>query len=235
MTAVLPWVTLVVCLAITLARVPSALRGENREVFYIFALISLSIFISIEAPYLVIDGWLGGMNICNLVLRFLLYGTFYFMGIKIATAFGSPAAMKAIRGPLGITAAILVGVLTIYFFLITDTEGSSAGMSGLRWGPSLEAYAFMGRLYPGFVAACLVPAIWRTVVSTAPVLLRIASAVLLLGLSLLLLSQLFPLIPFSEAWLRVLINYSAATFTAIGLAGIWVSKAFARRKTRLSA
>ena len=99
----------------------------------------------------------------------------------------------------------------------------------------MEAYAFMGRLYPGFVAACLVPAIWRTVVSTAPVLLRIASSVLLLGLSLLLLSQLFPLIPFSEAWLRVLINYSAATFTATGLAGIWVSKAFARRKTRLSA
>ncbi|KUM34780.1 hypothetical protein [Arthrobacter sp. EpRS71] len=235
MTAVLPWITLAVCLAITLARIPSAWRGENREVFYVFALISLSIFISIEAPYLVIDGWFGGMNICNLVLRFLLYGTFYFMGIKIATAFGSPSAVRAIKGPLGITAALLVGALTIYFFIITDTQGSSAGMSGLHWGPSLEAYAFMGRLYPGFVAACLVPAIWRTVMSTAPILLRIASALLLLGLSLLLLSQLFPLIPFSEAWLRVLINYSAATFTAIGLAGIWFSKSVARRKQRLSA
>lgn len=235
MTAVLPWVTLVVCLAITLARVPSALRGENREVFYIFALISLSIFISIEAPYLVIDGWLGGMNIGNLILRFLLYGTFFFMGIKIATAFGSPSAVRAIRGPLGITAAAIIGALTIYFFVITDTQGSSAGMSGLKWGPSLDGYAAMGRLYPGFVAACLVPAIWRTVVSTAPVLLRVASAFLLLGLSLLLSSQLFPLIPFSEAWLRVLINYSAALFTCLGLAGIWFSKSFARRKQRLSA
>ena len=234
MTAVLPWVTLVVCLAITVARIPSALRGENRVVFYIFSLISLSIFISIEAPYLVIDGWLGGMNIGNLILRFLLYATFFFMGIKIATAFGSQSAVRAIRGPVGITVAAIVGVLTIYFFLITDTRGSSAGMSGLVWGPSLEAYAFMGRFYPGFVAACLVPAIWRTVASQAPVLLRVASGLLLLGLSLLLLSQLFPLIPFSEAWLRVLINYSAAMFTCIGLAGIWFSKAVARRKRRLS-
>ncbi|WP_420180318.1 hypothetical protein [Paenarthrobacter sp. TA1.8] len=235
MTAVLPWVTLAVCLAITLARVPSALRGENREVFYIFSLISLSILISIEAPYLVIDGWLGGMNIGNLILRFLLYGTFFFMGIKIATAFGSASAVRAIRGPVGITAAAIVGALTIYFFVITDTQGSSAGMSGLKWGPSLDGYAAMGRLYPGFVAACLVPAIWRTVASTAPILLRVASGFLLLGLSLLLSSQLFPLIPFSEAWLRVLINYSAALFTCLGLAGIWFSKSFARRKQRLSA
>jgi hypothetical protein len=235
MTAVLPWVTLAVCLAITLARVPSALRGENREVFYIFSLISLSILISIEAPYLVIDGWLGGMNIGNLILRFLLYGTFFFMGIKIATAFGSASAVRAIRGPVGITAAAIVGALTVYFFVITDTQGSSAGMSGLKWGPSLDGYAAMGRLYPGFVAACLVPAIWRTVASTAPILLRVASGFLLLGLSLLLSSQLFPLIPFSEAWLRVLINYSAALFTCLGLAGIWFSKSFARRKQRLSA
>ncbi|MDR6637278.1 hypothetical protein [Paenarthrobacter nitroguajacolicus] len=235
MTAVLPWVTLVVCLATTLARIPSALRGENRDVFYIFSLITLSIFISIEAPYLVIDGWLGGMNIGNLVLRFLLYATFYFMGIKIAMAFGSASAVRAIRGPIGITAAVLVGALTIYFFAITDTRGSSAGMSGLTWGPSLDGYAAMGRLYPGFVAACLVPAIWRTVASTAPVLLRVASGFLLLGLCLLLLSQFFPLIPFSEAWLRVLINYSAAMATCIGLAGIWFSKAYARRKQRLLA
>ncbi|WP_026548288.1 hypothetical protein [Paenarthrobacter nicotinovorans] len=235
MTAVLPWITLVVCLAITVARIPSALRGENRVVFYIFALISLSIFISIEAPYMVLDGWLGGMNICNLVLRFLLYATFFLMGIKIATAFGSPSAVRAIRGPVGLTVAAIVAVLTVYFFVVTDTRGSSAGMSGLTWGPSLEAYAFMGRFYPGFVAACLVPAIWRTVVSAAPALLRVASALLLLGLCLLLLSQLFPLIPFSEAWLRVLINYSAAMATALGLAGIWFSKAYSRRKRRLAA
>ncbi len=177
------------------------------------------------------------MNIGNLILRFLLYGTFFFMGIKIATAFGSASAVRAIRGPVGITAAAIVGALTIYFFVITDTQGSSAGgMSGLKWGPSLDGYAAMGRLYPGFVAACLVPAIWRAVASTAPpILLRVASGFLLLGLSLLLSSQLFPLIPFSEAWLRVLINYSAALFTCLGLAGIWFSKSFARRKQRLSA
>ena len=232
MTAALPWITLAVCVAVTLARIPSALRGQNRSVFYIFLLISLSIFISIEAPYLVIDGWLGGINVCNLVLRFLLYATFFLMGVKVATAFGSDSAVRAIRGPWGQAVAALVAILTIVFFVITETEGSSAGMSGLTWGPSLEAYAFLGRFYPGFVAACLVPAIWRTVTSSAPVPLRTASALLLLGLSLLLLSQLFPLVPHSAAWLMVLINYSAALLTCIGLTGIWFSKAYAKRKQR---
>ncbi|MEV7604998.1 hypothetical protein AB0N65_06125 [Paenarthrobacter sp. NPDC089322] len=232
MTAVLPWATLIVCLAITIARVPSLLRGENRVVFHIFALITLDILLSIEGPYLAIDAVLGGMNITNLILRFLLYGTFLLMGFKIATAFDSPSAVRAIRGPWGLTVLGVTAALTAYFFVITDTRGSTAGMSGLAWGPSMEAYAALGRFYPGYVSACLLPAIWRTVVGRAPVLLRGASGLLFLGLTLLLLSQLFPLIPPMHHWLRSLINYSAVLATAIGLAGIWFSKTVARRKAR---
>ncbi|MFJ5955193.1 hypothetical protein ACIQC5_04460 [Paenarthrobacter sp. NPDC092416] len=235
MTAVLPWVTLIICLAITAARLPSALRGENRVVFYIFALMSLDILLSIEGPYLAIDSWLGGMNVANLLLRFLLYGTFLLMGIKIATGFGSDSAAKAIRGPLGLTVLSITAALTIYFFVITDTRGSAVGMTGLTWGPSLEAYAALGRFYPGFVSVCLLPAIWRTVAGRAPLLLRGASALLFLGLTLLLVSQFFPLIPAVHLWLRSLINYSAVLATAIGLAGIWFSKAYARRKARRTA
>ncbi|WP_159703431.1 hypothetical protein [Arthrobacter sp. 18067] len=235
MTAVLPWVTLVVCLAITIARIPSLIQGENRVVFYIFALITLDILLSIEGPYLAIDALLGGINVTNLILRFLLYGTFLLMGIKIAMGFGSQSAVRAIRGPWGLTVLGFTVALTIFFFVITDTRGSTVGMTGLTWGPSMEAYAALGRFYPGYVSACLLPAIWRTIVGRYPVLLRGASALLFVGLALLLISQLFPLIPLVHLWLRSLINYSAVLATAIGLAGIWFSKAYSRRKRRLSA
>lgn len=235
MTAVLPWATLLVCLAITIARIPSLLRGENRVVFYIFALITLDILLSIEAPYLAIDALLGGVNVTNLILRFLLYGTFLLMGIKIAMGFASRSAERAIRGPWGLTVLGITVALTTFFFVITDTRGSTAGMTGLTWGPSMEAYAALGRFYPGYVSACLLPAIWRTIVGRYPALLRAASALLFIGLALLLVSQLFPLIPLVHLWLRSLINYSAVLATAIGLAGIWFSKAFARRKARRTA
>jgi hypothetical protein len=235
MTAVLPWATLIVCLAITIARIPSLLRGENRVVFYIFALITLDILLSIEAPYLAIDALLGGNNVTNLILRFLLYGTFLLMGIKIAMGFASKSAERAIRGPWGLAVLGITVALTTFFFVITDTRGSTVGMTGLTWGPSMEAYAALGRFYPGYVSACLLPAIWRTIVGRFPALLRAASALLFIGLALLLVSQLFPLIPLVHLWLRSLINYSAVLATAIGLAGIWFSKAFARRKARRAA
>lgn len=231
MTAILPWATLAVCLLIAVARIPSAIRGENRVLFYIFALITLDILLSIEGPYLAIDSWLGGFNVTNLLLRFLLYGTFLLLGVKLATAFSSPAGVRAIGGAAGLAVLAVIAALTALFFLMTDTRGSTVGLTGLPWSPSLESYAALGRLYPGYVAVCLVPGIWRTVVGTGPFLLRGTSALLLLGLLLLVSSQVFPLIPTENTWLRPLINYSSALATVLGLGGIWLSKAYYRRKS----
>jgi hypothetical protein len=232
MTSLLAWATLVVCLALTAIRVPSAVRGENRLMLILFALISLDILLSIEGPYLLIDAWLGSFNACNLLLRFMLYGTFLLMGFKVARAFGSPDGERAIMGPLGLAVLGIVAAPTACFFFSMDTRGSTVGLSGLAPGPSLEFYAALGRFYPGYVAACLVPGIWRSLRSPGPLLLRTASAALLLGLGLLIVSQLFPLIPESNTSLRPLINYSAALASALGLGGIWLSKTVARRATR---
>lgn len=231
MTAILPWATLAVCLLIAVARIPSAIRGENRSLFYLFSLISLDILLSIEAPYLAIDSWLGGFNLTNLLLRFLLYGTFLLLGVKLATGFGSPAGVRAIGGRVGLAVLAIIAALTAWFFLTTDTRGSTVGLTGLDWGPSLEAYAALGRLYPGYVAVCLVPGIWRTVAGAGPLMLRGTSALLLLGLLLLVSSQIFPLIPQENTWLKPLINYSSALATVLGLGGIWLSKAYYRRKS----
>lgn len=232
MTAVLAWSTLFVCLALTVIRIPSAVRGENRVMLVLFALISLDILLSIEGPYLFIDGLLGGFNVCNLLLRFVLYGTFLLMGFKVAKAFGSPSGERAIRGPLGLAVLVATAALTAFFFFSTNTSGSTVGLAGLTWAPSLEVYAALGRFYPGYVAACLIPGIWRSVRGSGPVLLRTASATLLLGLGLLIVSQVFPLIPASNTWLRPVINYSAALASALGLGGIWLSKTVAHRAPR---
>ncbi|MEZ2389454.1 hypothetical protein AB6813_07875 [bacterium RCC_150] len=232
MSAVLPWATLIVCFALTAIRIPSALRGDNRPMFFLFALISLDILLSIEGPYLFIDGLLGGVNVANLMLRLLLYGTFLLMGVKVARAYGSQSGEWAIRGPLGLIVLAATIILTTYFFLHVDTRGSTVGLSGLPWEPNLEAYAAWGRFYPGYVAACLAPGIWRAVRNPGPGVLRAASGVLLLGLGLLLASQAFLLIPASAEWFRPLVNYSSALATALGLAGIWLSKTLARRGNR---
>lgn len=232
MTAVLPWATLIVCLAITVVRLPSALRGHNRSLFGIFALITLAILLSIEGPYLAIDAALGGINLTNLLLRFVLYATFLLVGVKAARGFGSPAGVRAIQGPAGLVVLGAVAGLTVLFFALTDTRGSTVGLIALPFSHSLEAYAALGRLYPGYVAACLLPGIWRTVAGSGPVLLRVASGLFMLGLVLLLASQLFPLIPPSLAWLRPLINYSAALGVALGLGGIGLSKVVDRRRRK---
>ncbi|GAB2716251.1 hypothetical protein ACX801_11155 [Arthrobacter bambusae] len=232
MTTVLAWATLSICLILTAIRIPSAVRGENRMMFVLFALISLDILLSIEEPYLLIDGWLGNFNLGNLLLRFMLYGTFLLMGIKVARAFGSASGERAIRGPVGLAVLGATGVLTAFFFFSMDTRDSTVGLNDLDPGPALDLYAALGRFYPGYVAVCLIPGIWRSVRGSGPVLLRTASATLLLGLALLAVSQVFPLIPLSNTWLRPLINYSAALATALGLGGIWLSKTVARRTSR---
>ena len=52
MIAVLQWTTLAVCALVAVARIPSALRGENRSIFGIFALSTLAIMLSINVIYL---------------------------------------------------------------------------------------------------------------------------------------------------------------------------------------
>jgi hypothetical protein len=230
--AALPWLTLFVCVAMTAVRVPSAIRGRNRTMFFLFALLSADILLSIREPYLAIDAALGGFNLANLLLRFMLYGTFLLLGVKTAAAFGSSAGLRAIRGRAGIAVLLLVAVLTAWIFFAMETGGSAPGLSGLERSAGLESYAALGRLYPGYVAACLLPGIWRAIRGSGPALLRAASGTLFLGLCLLLLSQAFPLVPESASWLRPAINYSAALACVLGMGGIWLSKSLAHRPAR---
>ena len=241
MIETLQWSTLAICALIAVARVPSTLRGENRSLFGIFALMTLAILLSIQGPYIVIDQALGGINLANLLLRFVIFGAIFFMGIRVSRGFGAGSAYRLITGRAGIIVLLAVSAVVISLFFSMDTAGSSAGLSAIsgkdaRHFALVEYYGAAGRAYPAFVALVLVPAMVRAVRERLPVLVRIAAALLALGGVAVALTLLFPLIPPSLGQIEFIINYTAVLCFVVGLALIWVAKMVnargaARRRT----
>ncbi len=135
MIAILQWTTLAVCALVAIARIPSALRGENRSIFGVFVLSTLAILLSIDVSYLTIDAWLGSENYTNLFLRFVVYGTVLLAGYRIAKAFDARKSIRLIVGPVGKAVLAVVGIATVVLFLLADTAGSVTGLARLREKP----------------------------------------------------------------------------------------------------
>ncbi|PVZ56319.1 hypothetical protein [Arthrobacter sp. H-02-3] len=240
MIGILQWTTLAVCGVVTLARIPSALRGQNRSLFSIFALMTLAILLSIDAPYLAVDRALGGMNIANLVLRFVIFAAIFFLGLRVARGFSANDALRLITGPVGISVAAAASLVVIAVFLMMDTAGSSAGLVGVaakdhRNAALVEYYGAAGRLYPAFITAALFPAMVRTFRSRLPVLVRSSAALLALGTVAISLSLLSPVIPPSLGFLRFVFNYTAILCLVLGLCLVWIAKTLAVRTPKKQA
>lgn len=229
MIAILQWTTLAICSVIAIARIPSALRGENRSLFFIFTLMTLAILLSIDAPYVAIDQALGGINLANLLLRFVIFGVLYFMGVRIAKGFGADNAYRLITGKAGMAALLVISVVMVVLFFLMDTTGSSAGLSEPSHRSQHNAilsqyYGAAGRAYPGFVALVLLPAMLRAVRSRLPVLVRAAAGLLAVGGTAVGLSLLFPAVPPGWGAIKFVVNYTAVLCYAVGLALIWASR-----------
>lgn len=229
MIAVLQWATLTACALAAVARIPSALRGENRSLFFVYAFMTAAILLSIEAPYLAVDGVLGGVNIANLLLRFIIFGTIFALGLRIARGFGAEDGLRLLTGPPGIAFAGAASVALVVLFLMMDTAGSSAGLVAVYAKDAnnatlVEFYGAAGRLYPAYVTLALLPAMVRAVRSRLPGLVRLGAALLGAGSVAITLSLLSPVIPAPLGYLRYIFNYAAILSLVAGLAVIWASK-----------
>jgi hypothetical protein len=235
MIETLQWTTLAVCALVAVARIPSTLRGENRSLFGIFALMTLAILLSIQGPYIVIDQALGGINLANLLLRFVIFGAIFFMGVRISRGFGADSAHRLITGRTGMLVLLAVSVVMVALFFSMDTAGSSAGLSAIsgkdpRHFALVEYYGAAGRAYPAYVVLTLLPAMVRAARDRLPILVRIAAALLALGGVAVALTLLFPVIPPALGQIEFIINYTAVLCFVVGLALIWVAKVVSGRR-----
>ena len=234
MIAILQWTTLAVCAGIAIARVPSALRGENRSLFGVFLLLTVAILLSIDASYQAIDSWLGSRNYANLILRFVVYGTVLLAGYRIAKAFDAQKSIRFLAGPVGRGVLCVIGIATVVLFVSADTAGT---VTGLRTLPArspqnaalIESYAAAGRLYPSYVAACLLPATYLAVSRRLPAAIRIGALLLTVAFAGMAFGSFFPLIPSEVGYVEAIINYTSILCLALGLAFVWISRLMAQR------
>ena len=229
MIEILQWSTLAVCGLIATARIPSALRGENRTLFWIFALMTLAILLSIEAPYVAIDRALGGFNLANLILRFVIFAAILCVGIRVTRGFGATDGYRLLTGRAGMAVLTLVSLAVVVAFFMIDSDGSSAGLAqtAAKGGTDamlVEYYGAAGRAYPAFVSLVLLPAMVRAVRSSLPLPIRSAALLLAIGAVAITLTLFFPIIPPTWGPAEFVINYAAILCFVGGLALIWAAK-----------
>ena len=236
MIEILQWSTLASCCAAAVARIPSAVRGENRSLFYIFVLATLAILLSIDGPYVAIDGLLGGSNVANLILRFVLFAVIFFIGLRFIRGFGAHEARRWLLGLPGLLVFGVIAAVMVVFFIMMDSNGSSAGLVAVsqrseRNAQLVEYYGAAGRAYPAYVSLVLLPAMAKAVASRLPVLVRAGALLLAVGGVCLAVSLLFPFIPAQLQSLRFIINYGAALCFVLGLAAFWAARVRATQST----
>lgn len=237
MISALQWSTLLVCALVAVFRIPAALRGENRSLFGIFVLATVAMLLSIESSYTVVDSWLGSHNYANLALRFVIYATVLLAGYKIAKGFENTHSLRLLLGPVGLAALATICLATAVPFLMADTAGTSVGLATLpdQSGPNrqlIALYTTAGRLYPAYVAACLLPGTIKALRSRLPGLVRGGAALLTAGSAAMILLAISDLLPQRLAFIQYIISSAAVLGLVLGLALIWLGKVAAVRAAR---
>jgi hypothetical protein len=240
MIATLQWGTLITCTVVLLLRVPDAIQGRNRAVFWILVLATLCSLLSVTGPYEAIDGALGGWNLTHLLLRFLVFAAVLLVGLRVATGLQDERGYRFIAGPAGRWALALSAAVMVVTFFLMDTRGSSSGLLGIedKGGPNAVLapfYAAAGRTYPAFVSLALLPALLAIARSQLPRLVRAAALLTCLGA----LATAFT-VPASfapEDWFlaQQTVNYLAVVGYVLGLGLFWASGLAAKKSGNTSA
>ncbi|MBG6225136.1 hypothetical protein IWX63_001701 [Arthrobacter sp. CAN_A2] len=224
------WVALGLCAAGAAVRIPGLRDRRGGTIFLALVLLTLAVGLSIDPIYLAVDAALGGVNIANLLLRLALYAVFVLLGIRMAAAFGSTLARRLIIGPFGLAIVGLSVAATLYFFVSSELEGSSTALLAFADQDTVQQYAAVGRLYPGWVAACLViPAAAAAFDRQGRIIHRVACALLACGFALVVVFVLLRLTTLDLMYWDIVLPFSAILLTVLGLCLIWVSRAVGRK------
>lgn len=234
MIATLQWGTLIICSVVLLLRVPDAIRGRNRTVFWILFLATLCSLLSVPAPYEAIDAALGGWNLTHLILRFLVFAAVLLVGLRVAQGLADERGYRLIAGPPGRWALALSAAAVAVTFFLMDTRGSSAGMldltdSGGRNAVLAPFYAAAGRTYPAFVSLALLPALLATTRSQLPGLVRAAALLTCLGALATACSVPASFAPGAWILAQQTVNYLAVLGYVLGLGLFWASGLAAKK------
>ena len=199
-----------------------------------FLLLTVAILLGIDASYEAIDSWLGSQNYTNLILRFVVYGTVLLAGYRIAKAFDARKSIRLIVGPVGRGVLAVIGIATVILFLLADTAGTVTGLRDLparspQNAALIESYAAAGRLYPSYVAACILPATFLAISQRLPSTIRIGALLLTIAFAGMAFGTFFPLIPSEVGYVETIINFSSILCLALGLAFVWISSLRAKR------
>ena len=234
----LQWAAFGVSAVFGLLRLPGAIRGENRGMFYALLFTATAMGLSIPAIYLSVDSMLGGVNVANLLIRYLVFAALLILGIKAATAFNAPHAQRLISGPLGLVVLGAVSAAVAVLFLLSDLPESSTALQAYWDQGTVSAYGETARLYQAYVAGCLAPSMFFGAAdSRHRAEIRISAGLMSLGMfticlhTLLTLSLWHPQLAF---WDRVL-PYTAVIVISAGLALLWKSQRAAKRKPQQGA
>ncbi|MHA7218839.1 hypothetical protein ACX80L_08080 [Arthrobacter sp. MDT1-48-3] len=233
MTATIQWIALCICALGAAVRVPGVRNGQGRTVFTALVLLTVAVGLSIVPIYEAVDGVLGGVNIANLLLRLTLYAVFVLLGVRTAAAFGSSLARRLVVGPFGLAILGLTVAATLYFFVASELPGTSTGLHAFGDQDTVQQYAAVGRLYPGYVAGCLViPAVASVADRRARTAHRVACAFLACGFSLVVVFVLLRLTPLDLGAWDVVLPFSAIMSNVVGLFLVWLSHTLNRRRNQ---
>lgn len=231
---ILQWIALAVSAFFALLRLPGAIRGENRGMFFALILLAAVMGLSIPAIYLPVDSLLGGVNVANLVIRYSLFIIVLILGVKGAAAFHAQRAQWLISGPVGLVVAGVASAVVLVLFILSDLPESSTALAAYWDQGTVRAYGDTSRMYQAYVVSCLIPSLVLCAADTSrrPDI-RLSAGLLALGLSEVLVHSVLSLAVWNlelVLWDRIL-PYSAVIIISMGLAIIWNSQRVAKRKT----
>lgn len=230
---ILQWIALAVSAFFALLRLPAAIRGGNRGMFFALILLAVTMGLSIPAIYLPVDAVLGGVNVANLAIRYSVFAFLLILGMKAAVAFNATRAQRLISGPVGLAVVGTVSAAVTVLFVLSDLPESSAALAAYWDQDTVNAYGDTSRLYQIYVVSCLIPALFHCAAdSSRRPDIRLSAGLISLGLSTVWVHSVLILSVWNlqlVVWDRIL-PYSAVIVISIGLALIWNSQRVARRK-----